>query len=84
MAKQNSQNRSLQIVNRIRIAMGLVYIGMVATLAPTFTDRMLMVQAVAIGVYLITVLVFWILFARGKLTIKNARFFIFLTADAVG
>ncbi len=58
--------------------MGLVYIGMVATLAPTFTDRMLMVQAVAIGVYLITVLVFWILFARGKLTIKNARFFIFL------
>ena len=78
MAKKSTSNRSLEIVNRIRIVMGLVYIGMVSLLAPTFTDKMLLVQAASIGVYLVTVIVFWVLFARKKLTIKLARFFVIL------
>ena len=78
MAKKKSYNRSIQIVNRIRITMAFVYVGMVSLLAPTFTSKMLAVQSVAIGVYIITAVLFWVLFARGKLSIEGARRFVVL------
>lgn len=78
MAKQSSQNRSLQIVNRIRIAMVLIFSVMLGGMAPALSREMIAVHVLAIGIYLITAILYWILFARGTLGLNLARFFVLL------
>ncbi|MCB1167301.1 MAG: hypothetical protein KDK37_09995 [Leptospiraceae bacterium] len=78
MARSNSLSRSIQIVNRIRITMFFVYSVMLAAIAPALDQAMIRMQILATGFYALTAIVFWVMYARGSMTLNRARFFVVL------